>query len=512
MRQTPWIDILACLSLGNLSFLHVWNALLFYNREQSFFLHRLPLPAQYVSASLGVILLGAIYFGLLELARWIHLRRGNLMVAPVLLLMILLPANIARNAVSDNYASLRVSLLAALGLKGIVLIFVIGLLGLVYLLSQIRGRAAKIILLLLAQLSILFPIEIGESLRRIKEARTADYADLPLAKIQGVPPARRKVVWIIFDELDYRLLFLDRPSSVSMPEFDRFRAQALTATEAFSPARDTGVSIPSMLVGRELVATRGTGPFTLYAEDRGASRMEPIDLNATIFSDVRSMGGNVAVVGWYLPYCRIFSVSLSACTWYDNGNLLNITGDGVAQNLVDQTRGLFETSLFSPFGQSLTVKHAIRMVQGFRGDALRAVANPAFDLVFLHYPVPHAPHPYDRFKGTFTKTNTGFEGYTDSLALADILLGEVRAEMIRAHCWDESTVLVTSDHPYRESTHLDGKADPRVPFLIKFPNQNTSVVYDRPLHTFVIREMLNSVFRGEELSPGDAVEWFSRRE
>jgi hypothetical protein len=512
LRKTPWIDILACLSLGNLSFLQLWNALLFYDQEQSFFLHRLPLPAQYLSASIGVILLGAVYLGFLKWARWIHLHRGRWLITPVLLLMILLPANVARNAVSDKYANLRVSLIAALGLKGIVLIFVIGLLGFVYLLAQIRGRAARIMLLILAQFSIMFPIEIGESLRRIKEERSTDYADRPLAKIQGVTPARRRVVWIIFDELDYRLLFLDRPSSVLMPEFDRLRAQALTATEAFSPARDTGVSIPSMLVGRQLVATRGSGPFTLYVEDRSASGMEPIDVNSTIFSDVRRRGGNVAVVGWYLPYCRIFSGSLSACTWYDNGNLLNITGDGVVQNLVNQTRSLFETSLFSPFGQSLTVKHAVRMVQDFRRDALRAVANPAFDLVFLHYPVPHAPHPYDRFKGTFTRSNTGFEGYADSLALADILLGEVRAEMIRAQCWDDSIMLVTSDHPYRESSHLDGKADPRVPFLLKFPSQNASVVYDRPLHTFVIRELLNSIFRGEVLSAGDAVEWFARRQ
>jgi hypothetical protein len=512
LRRIPWLDIFACISLGNLSFLQIWNGLLFYDQEQSFFLHRLPPATQYLSASLGVILLGAIFFGLLRFARWIHRRWGSLLVAPLLFPMILLPASVAGIALSNNYADLRVHLIAALGLKGIVLIFAIGLLGFVYLLTQIGGRAARIALLIVAQFAVLFPLEIGESIRRIKEARPADYQDRPLAGIENVPAARPRVVWIVFDELDYRLLFPDRPSSVRMPEFDRLRAQALNATDARSPARDTSISMPSLLTGRQFVRTKGSGPVTLYTEGSGVSSMEPLDVHSTVFSDVRKWGGNVAVVGWYLPYCRMFSDSLSACSWYDNGNLLNITGDGVAQNLVNQARSLFESSLFSPFGQSLTLKHAIRMVQDFRRDALSAIANPAFDLVFLHYPVPHAPHPYDRFNRTFTRSNAGFEGYSDSLALADLLLGEVRAEMTRLDLWDSATILVTSDHPYRESTHLDGKSDPRVPFLMKFPGQNTSVVYSGLLHTLVTRELLESVFRGEVSSPKDAVEWFCRHE
>ena len=79
----------------------------------------------------------------------------------------------------------------------------------------------------------------------------------------------------------------------------------------------------------------------------------------------------------------MFEADLSACTWYDNGNALNITGGSVA----NQVRSLFETSLFSPFGQSLTLQHAVRMVADIRRDASAMVSNPAFDLVFLHYPV-----------------------------------------------------------------------------------------------------------------------------
>lgn len=487
-----------------MSFLGIWNALLLYDREQSFYFHRLPSAAEYLSAALGVLVLGAAFLGLLQLARWIRGRWGRLWAAPVLFLIALLPANLMLNTISTRFADLRVRLLGVIGLRGIMLIFAAAVAASLFLLIRLRGRPVRIAALILAQFSLLIALEIGESIWRVFGARPADYADRTLAAIRDFP-ARRRIVWIIFDELDYRLAFPNRPASVAMPEFDRLRAQAVTATDAVSPARDTSVSVPSLLTGKQFNVTKGSGPTILYA-GKDASSMEPIDVNSTIFSDVRRAGGNVAVAGWYLPYCRMFQADLSACTWYDNGNALNITGGSVA----NQIRSLFETSLFSPFGQSLTLQHAVQMVAGIRCDALAMVANRAFDLVFLHYPVPHAPHPYDRATGTFTRANSGFEGYLDSLALADVLLGEVRTEMTRAQAWDDATVLVTSDHPYRQSRQLDGKDDPRVPFLLKLPGQSAPVTYDRPLRTLVTRDLLGSVFHGEVTTPAGAVQWLSR--
>ena len=39
--------------------------------------------------------------------------------------------------------------------------------------------------------------------------------------------------------------------------------------------------------------------------------------------------------------------------------------------------------------------------------------------------------------------------------------------MKSAGLWESTTVLISADHPYRESEALDGKSDPRVPFLLK---------------------------------------------
>ena len=44
-----------------------------------------------------------------------------------------------------------------------------------------------------------------------------------------------RVVWIIFDEADYRMIFEQRPASLEMPEFDRLREESLSANNAISP-------------------------------------------------------------------------------------------------------------------------------------------------------------------------------------------------------------------------------------------------------------------------------------
>jgi arylsulfatase A-like enzyme len=174
---------------------------------------------------------------------------------------------------------------------------------------------------------------------------------------------------------------------------------------------------------------------------------------------------------------------------------------------VNQTRSLFETSLFSPFGQSLLVKNRIGMLERLRREALKAAADPSIGLVFLHDPVPHAPHTYDRVQRAFTKRNAPFDGYLDSLALADLILGEIREAMTASGVWDTTTLLVSADHPYRASRQLDGKSDPRVPFLMKLSAQKSAVEYCEPLQTLVSKRLLESVLRGEVSTPQEALAW-----
>jgi hypothetical protein len=219
------------------------------------------------------------------------------------------------------------------------------------------------------------------------------------------------------------------------------------------------------------------------------------------------LGRNTAVAGWYLPYCRVFNADLNTCFWGSQGDLIDSTGRTFPENVVNQGRSLFETSLFSPFGQSLLVKNRIRMQDQLRREALRAAIDPSLGLVFLHYPVPHAPYTYDRFRRAFTKRNASFHGYLDSLALASLILGEIREGMTAAGVWDTTTVLVSADHWFRSSRQLDGKEDRRVPFLLKLSGQTAGVECHEPLYTLASKALLESVLRGEVNTPQATLNW-----
>ena len=68
------------------------------------------------------------------------------------------------------------------------------------------------------------------------------------------PPApvhagQPRVVWIIFDEADYRMIYDQRPAGLELPEFDRLRGESLSADNAISPTEATITSMPSLILG-----------------------------------------------------------------------------------------------------------------------------------------------------------------------------------------------------------------------------------------------------------------------
>jgi hypothetical protein len=80
-------------------------------------------------------------------------------------------------------------------------------------------------------------------------------------------------------------------------------------------------------------------------------------------------------------------------------------------------------------------------------ESATAAADGALSLVMVHFPAPHWPCMYDRRKKDFT-----FEGgcnYFDNLELVDRTFGDLRRSMERAGLWEDTVVLVSSDHWWR---------------------------------------------------------------
>jgi len=296
-----------------------------------------------------------------------------------------------------------------------------------------------------------------------------------------------------------------------MPAFDRLRAESLYGSNARPPGPGTPVSMPGYVIGRLVRFAAARGPSELALTFRDSPDAVPWSSQSSIFSEAREAGFNSAVVGWYHPYCRILNTSLVSCGWWEMAMQHNSMGETFAEQVPNQTRSLFETSLFSIFGQSLCTRQQIHSYQSIRRKALEVVTDPGLGLILAHFNVPHGPHAYSRARGDFTLKNSPINGYLDSLALADRSLSELRAAMESAGVWESTTVLISADDPYRESEALDGKLDPRIPFLLKMAGHGEAVTYDGAFNTVLTHDLLLAVLKGEVKDPAAVTAWLDRR-
>jgi hypothetical protein len=505
----PWYyEALLAISAANVTFLRVWVELLGRGPESEFYLKHSASPAMFAATMANILLAAALYYGVIRLLRRFFSAQRTVAALLLFFLAAAAPLNAIRSVAALQFPILRSGLLKLLGVQWAMIVVVIGALGLGAGVVLSRRRLLTLGTLALTALSPLVLFLFFQGGRRILDYDPGPFLDKPLAARILQPKGHPiRVVWVIFDELDFRLAFEGRPVSVDMPEFDKLRSESLFATQARAPFTDTIPSVPSLLSGRAFEVFKPEGPSTLLVGSDSSRPMEPWNGGSTIFSTFRQLGLNSGVAGFYIPYCRLLNDTITDCYWEAIGMALNSMGDSFPQALVNQMRSLFETSFFSPFGQSLLVRRRVAVLGRLTATAARMASDPDLGLIFVHMPAPHAPHPYDRVQKAFTKANSPFEGYLDSLALSDRLLGDLRSSITKAGLWDRTILLVSSDHPYRNSRMVDGKSDPRVPFLLKLPGRKRGIEYTTPLQTLVSRRLLESLVKGELTSLDQVVNW-----
>jgi hypothetical protein len=347
----------------------------------------------------------------------------------------------------------------------------------------------------------------------------------PAAILPPRSPDATRVVWIVFDELDQRALFLARHPGLAMPEFDRLRAESFVAMNAFAPARETRRSIASMLLGRQVSWALPSGPSTLPCSIDGAGEEAAVDDCWTqfpnLFERVREGGTNIGVSGWYHPYCRLFGDFLSACEWaglpYWNSPRIR---DSLHQQWHEIVKPLPLISGWLRPGTRIRGAHR-DAYQRILAAALEMAQDPVIGFAMLHFPVPHHPDIYDRKRQELSIDDE--RSYFDNLALADRTLGEVRAAMEAAGLWEQSTVIVSSDHWWRaihrgdwgltpeEELVFAGERNRRVPFLVKLAGESEPSTYPRGFNTLLVHDLILDLLAGEITARESLVAWFDER-
>jgi hypothetical protein len=497
-------DCLIALSLANWTMLRVWAAILPKDPDFGYFLRHPRRPLDFAAAILGVCLLAALFLVAATVARRSAIGRVGLQWGAVLAIVL------AGNAVKQVLASSGVEILPFASPRYAVwrhVAVIAGLAGICLwaaLMGRWRQRVARIVSVALLVSSPFVVVTFSEAAGRILGYHPAGYADKMLAAPVQIGLPQRRVLWLIFDEMDERLAFVDRDPALQLPELDRFRATSFSAVDARSPADQTRQSIPMLLTGEVAVSVQPAAPddLILHFAPGGVAHWQN---EPNVFSRARAAGYDSALAGWYHPYGRMLNNSLTQCLWFEGLNAYNSKGDALVKVTMSDLRTLVETGAMSLFGQTLAERYHARNYRDILAAATAYAASPRLGMEFAHFPIPHGPYVYNSRTGRLDLANSPLHGYIDALALVDRTLGELRRTMEAAGLWERTAVLISADHGYRGVRSVDGGriADRWVPFLLKLPGQHEPYEYPRRLETIRSAGLLLDILEGRVSTPAD---------
>lgn len=321
----------------------------------------------------------------------------------------------------------------------------------------------------------------------------------PLLPVQAGQP---RVIWMIFDETDYRLAFAQRPAGVTMPEFDRLMQETLHADHAYPPGDATLFSMPPAILGRRAGVWPVGCDLQVTLFDTGQTTT--FNQLPNVFFDARRLGFNTAVLGWFVPYDRLLSGQLNFCQWYAWPPFESARAAAFPQAFRNQL-----TSVVWPLDMRQIYAD---LCQDSLHTAVALSTNTDYGLTLLHLPPPHRPGIYSATKHKVSIWDTIFrmsatKGYFNNLTLADNELGEIRRTMEAAGQWDKTWIIVSADHSWRSSADFDGHRDFRVPFFVKPPGPANPVLYSQQFNTILTHDLILAILRGQLANQQNVVDW-----
>jgi hypothetical protein len=334
----------------------------------------------------------------------------------------------------------------------------------------------------------------------------------PLAATR--PAQARRVLWIIFDEWDYSLAFVNRPAGLTLPEIDRFRAEALSAAEAYPPGGETLTSLPSLIAGRGAFEAHATNPDTLMLGFRGERDDRDWKSMETVFSKAAARGHQTGITGFYHPFPRVFP-AVNRSYWVSIPKIRQIYperprfGERVISYARMSTRRLpVVGDLIWPERDTYQAA-AVEMYDELLESARSMASDPQLNLVLVHLPVPHLPAIYDRETDRIGVSPEN--DYIDNLVLMDKTFGILRSDLERAGLWESTALVVSSDHWARRESWGGARewlgdddyalvsqsvVDYRIPFLARAPGDSSAVEYTGPFNTVVTGALLLEILEG----------------
>lgn len=506
--RTRGTDILLALSLANLNLLQVWRELLFASPADLYWMPTAA-PHDYAAAIFVMVVLAAVFFIVLRLIRRLPERPADLAFLALIAVALINLADLLRRTLSEGWSLARVMRHLMLldepwkiGVIASLLAFVA--LCLAILLSRRASRFVARSIYVVGV--ILSAFAVSNAVQALWHLGTGAQAGVPGTPASGAATSADRVsgrvVWLIFDELDARDLFAQRKPDRDYPAFDALRRQSTYFTRVHPAGGSTVQAVPTLWLGRHVAHAEPKGPSQLAVRLDGETEMRDLRTLPHLFAEAKARGAEIAAVGWYHPYCRLFPAELSRCHEF----------------FVYTARPTRTEGFTDAFTRTLNSLHVfwrwviqIETYERMRAESLDAATDPRFDFVAVHVSVPHRPYVFDPKRGELTWFGAGLQ-YEDNLALADRYLGELRDAMIETGLWDDTAVIATADHGRRDKgdgTHRDKAGI--VPLFVKLPGQRHGAVITQEVHAEIQRDLILELLTGTAPGVDQLASWLDRK-
>jgi len=328
-------------------------------------------------------------------------------------------------------------------------------------------------------------------------AMTVSPAEHTIAAISDVGPTNirpgfpKNIVIVLFDGFSYVAAFDDKEISKRLPALRALGEESIVFHDMQSFPGGTQTNVASLLTGQ--VYEQG---LRLHHQ-RGDIVALP-DGTEIVLRDRRNLfdlghehGYRTVVLGTAVRYCNTYVKGRGSCR--SNPFDLSTQPDTVAEAVFEPYRFAFGSMVPYNVQKRLFPKldakdmRASWTVEMHRA-VLQAIDGTQGVFVYAHYPVPHPP--YVRYDAR-TKVLLPSRTYFDSLQVVDQLFKELRAALQASNTWEDTLVVVLSDHQRSGETR-----DVRVPLFIKLPHASGRVDYDGRWTHAQFMPLLEELFKG----------------
>ncbi len=310
------------------------------------------------------------------------------------------------------------------------------------------------------------------------------------AALNGTPyvAADKRVVWVIFDELDYSRLFTNRKQNLALPNLDRLQQESVSAENAVSPAWTTAISIPALTTGTYLTGTEAAGSGRLLLQRQNEADIEWAKAS-TIFSRLSNNAKKVSILGFYHPYCSFFPY-VDPCSSQPVFSY-QVWWWGIWQGL----RGIPGIDLLAR--RYKWTNEGFDKTTRLQLEALNShLSNKSTTLSFIHLDIPHLPG--GRIHGVaMTKEMEALPGYEQNFLTVDWAVGEIVKNLEAQAQSQDILLIVSSDHWLRTKYNIaslspdqikwefgdNSKEVHRIPFFVRRMRETSKSVIHQPIST-----------------------------